>query len=86
MAGAFNPVVGYSGTVQLSSTPSLSYDAHDVFLSYGQSLVDLATPPGTGQNQQNVINAVNSTIYLEPRFRQASKTSARCPFRRTSTH
>ena len=62
VAGAFNPVVGYSGTVQLSSTPSLSYDAHDVFLSYGQSLVDLATPPGTGQNQQNVINAVNSTI------------------------
>ena len=62
VTGAFNPVVGYSGVVQLSSTPTLSYDPHDVYLSYGQSVVDLATPPGTGQNQQNVINSINSKI------------------------
>ena len=62
LTGAFNPVVGYSGAVQLSSTPALSYNAHDVYLSYGQSVVDLATPTGAGQNQQNVINTINSKI------------------------
>ncbi len=62
VTGAFNSVVGYGGVVQLSSTPTLSYDPHDVYLSYEQSVVDLATPLGTGQNQQNVINSINSKI------------------------
>ena len=32
------------------------------YLSSEQSVVDLATPLGTGQNQQNVINSINSKI------------------------
>ena len=62
LTGAFNPAVGFNGVVQLTTTPTLSYDAHDVYLSYGPSAVDLATPPGAGQNQQNVINTINSKI------------------------
>ena len=41
---------------------ALSYNAHDVYLFYGQSVVDLATPTGTSQNQQNVINTINNKI------------------------
>ncbi len=62
VSGTFNPTVTYADALQLSSTPSLSYDATDVFLSYGNSLADLATPPGANQNQQNVINGINNAI------------------------
>jgi uncharacterized protein with beta-barrel porin domain len=62
LAGTFNPTVRYTGAAALSGTPTLSYDAHDAFLSYGNSIVDLATPLGANQNQQNVINGINTAI------------------------
>ena len=45
-AGTFNPTVIYTGTVQLSSTPTISYVPNNVDLSYGNSYADLATPAG----------------------------------------
>ena len=62
LAGTFNPTVTYTGTVQLSSAPTVSYVPNNVDLSYGNSLVDLATPAGANQNQQNVINGINNAI------------------------
>ena len=62
VTGTFNPTVRYVGAAALSGTPTLTYDAHDVFLSYGNSFVDLATPLGANVNQQNVINGINAAI------------------------
>jgi autotransporter-associated beta strand protein len=62
VTGTFNPTVTYSGAVQLSTTPTLSYDANDVYLNYTNSVAELAAPAGANQNQQNVVNAINSAI------------------------
>jgi uncharacterized protein with beta-barrel porin domain len=62
LTGTFNPTVVYAGAIQLGSTPTISYVANNVDLSYGNTFIDLATPPGASQNQQNVINGINSGI------------------------
>ena len=60
--GTFDPTAVYAGAIQLGSTPTISYVANNVDLSYGNTFIDLARPPGASQNQQNVINGINSGI------------------------
>ena len=62
LGGTFNPTVGYSGSLMLSTTPTLIYDPQDVQLSYTNSVVILVTPSGANTNQQNVIAGINSAI------------------------
>jgi uncharacterized protein with beta-barrel porin domain len=62
LTGTFNPNVAYTGVVQLSSTPTISYVGNNVDLTYGNALIDLATPTGANQNQQNIINGINNAI------------------------
>ena len=62
LTGTFNPNVTYAGTVALSSTPTISYVGDSVDLSYSSAYADLATVAGASQNQQNVINAINTAI------------------------
>ncbi|HEX4409313.1 MAG TPA: autotransporter domain-containing protein [Xanthobacteraceae bacterium] len=62
LTGIFNPTVAYVGAVQLSTSPTISYIADNVDLSYGNAYLDLPTPPGANQNQQNVINGINNGI------------------------
>ena len=62
LTGAFNQTVGYAGAVALSTTPTISYTANNVNLSYGAGIADLATPAGANANQQNVINGLNTAI------------------------
>ena len=62
LTGAFNPNVIYTGAVALSNKPTISYVPGNVDLSYGNAIADLTTPPGASQNQQNVINGINTAI------------------------
>ena len=51
-----------SGRDTARVTPTLSFDTHDTYLSYGNSYLDLATPAGANQNQVNVINGIDNAI------------------------
>jgi uncharacterized protein with beta-barrel porin domain len=62
LTGAFNPAVAYTGVLQLSSTPTISYVTDNVDLSYGNAYADLATPSGANENQRNVITGINNAI------------------------
>jgi uncharacterized protein with beta-barrel porin domain len=63
LTGAFNPIVIYTGVLQLSAAPTISYVGNNVDLSYGNAYADLATPAGANQNQVNVINGINNAIF-----------------------
>ena len=62
LGGTFDPTVGYSGSLRLSTTPTLIYDPQDVQLAYANSIVILAAPSGANINQQNVIAGINTAI------------------------
>lgn len=66
LTGTFNPTVTYSGSTTLNDA-TLSYDPHDVFLSYGSGggqppVVTLTLPGNASVNQQNVGSAINNFL------------------------
>ena len=61
LSGTFNPTVVQNGSVTLM-TPGLSYDAHDVFVSYGAGVATLVLPPGLTINQRDVATGINDFI------------------------
>lgn len=61
LTGQFDPTITYTGSFHLNDA-TLSYDAHDVFLSYGQTFSTLVLPPGATINQINVATGINNFI------------------------
>ena len=61
LSGTFSPTVVQSGSTTLMN-PTLSYDAHDVFLSYGGGVSTLVVPPNGTANEQGVANGINGFI------------------------
>ena len=60
LTGQFNPTITFNS--ERLNDATLSYDAHDVFLSYGQTFTTLQLPPGATINEQNVANGINNFI------------------------
>jgi outer membrane autotransporter protein len=60
--GTFSGVSVVGGSFGPGIIPTLSYDAHDVFLTLTQASVSSLLPPGSPTNQQNVANAINAFI------------------------
>jgi autotransporter-associated beta strand protein len=58
LTGTFSPTIAFGGSVNPIDA-SLSYDAHDVFLSV---FLTLALPANAPLNAQNAVNALNSFI------------------------
>ena len=61
MTGTFSGVSVVGGSLGTGLTPTLSYDANDVFLTLVGPLT-LTLPSGLSGNQQNVGNAINAFI------------------------
>jgi uncharacterized protein with beta-barrel porin domain len=61
LSGAFNPTIVQNGSTTLIN-PTLSYDAHDVFLSYGGGVNTLVVPPNGTINQNDVAAGINGFI------------------------
>ncbi len=53
--------LAFAAPFVFTGSASLSYDPNDVFLNLGDGYALLA-PPGTNQNQQNVVNGINNFI------------------------
>jgi outer membrane autotransporter protein len=63
LTGTFSGGVTLAGGIKFNGTESLSYDAHDVFLTLSGSATQTLTAPGNlSVDQQNVFNAINSAI------------------------
>jgi uncharacterized protein with beta-barrel porin domain len=61
LSGTFNPAVVQNGSTTVNN-PTLSYDAHDVFLSYSGAVTTLALPSGLSTNQRGVGTGINNFI------------------------
>ena len=57
VSGTFNPTVTFG-----SLTSTLTYDAHDVFLTFGNSRLTPLLPAGSPQNVLNVAGAIDNFI------------------------
>ncbi|HEY2134680.1 MAG TPA: autotransporter domain-containing protein [Xanthobacteraceae bacterium] len=57
----FNPVVVQNGSATLAD-PTLSYDAHDVFLSFGAGVSTLVLPAHLTTNQRDVGTGINNFV------------------------
>jgi uncharacterized protein with beta-barrel porin domain len=61
VSGTFDPTIAYVGAEKLNGA-TLTYDSHDVFLSYQQTFETLQVPAGATPNEQNIANAINNYI------------------------